>query len=320
MVSILLIVMMHVCSLVGYTDASVMNKIWLGAINAIGNCGVSCFILISGYYGVRFNKRKFLYLAILTTIYALIVALLNDGFCVKTCLKAALCIPLYNNWFVICYLIVMLLSPYINKMVNILSKQDFKKMLFLLIIVLSVIPTLFYYPSVNGVILSQGGKCLSYFLFIYLMGRYIRLHHDFNLHEKRNGIALAGGGVVFAFLFTLVLVLAASHFSHQRFFIYSFDNSITILIQSILLFYIAKSYRFHSPIINRIAASVFAVYVLNDAYKYVDRMLFHVETMSSEWYYILAVLAESLFMFVAAFLIDQVVGRLVKRCVGLDVV
>lgn len=56
--SIFLIIMMHVGSLICYTNASMMNKIWLGAINAIGNCGVSCFILISGYYGVRFSKKN----------------------------------------------------------------------------------------------------------------------------------------------------------------------------------------------------------------------------------------------------------------------
>ena len=166
-ISIFLIIMMHVSSLVDYSDASMMNKIWLGAINSIGNCGVSCFILISGYYGVRFNKKKFLYLVILTTIYSICVSLLNDGFSVKTSLKAALSVPFYKHWFIACYLTLMLLSPYINTLVEALSEKEFKRMLLVLVFILSIIPTLFYFPSVNGVILSQGGKCLSYFLFIY---------------------------------------------------------------------------------------------------------------------------------------------------------
>lgn len=103
--SIFLIIMMHVASL--------------------GNWVVSCFILISGYYGVRYSKRKFLYLLIVTTIYSLIVSLLNDGMDLKSLLKAVLCIPLYSHWFIACYLALILLSPYVNAMAEMLTKKRF---------------------------------------------------------------------------------------------------------------------------------------------------------------------------------------------------
>lgn len=184
-ISILLIIMMHISSLVDYNEASMMNKMWLGVINAIGNCGVSCFILISGYYGVRFNKNKFLYLIILTTIYTLMVSLLNNGINYKSSFIAILGIPLYTDtlWFIVCYLALMLLSPYINTMLDVLSEIEFRKMLIILCVLLSIIPSVFYYPSVNGVMLAQGGKCLSYFIFIYFIGRYIRLHRNVNINN-----------------------------------------------------------------------------------------------------------------------------------------
>jgi len=186
---------MHVSSLIDYNEASHINKMWLCAINAIGNSGVSCFILISGYYGVRFSKEKFWYLVVLTIIYTLIVSLLNNGVDVKKTSEAILGLPLYNVdlWFVVCYLALMLISPYINEMIEVLSEYNYRKMLVILCFLLSVVPTLFYFPSVNGVMLTQGGKCFSYFLFVYLIGRYIRLHKDINLKEIKR-IKMAWGG------------------------------------------------------------------------------------------------------------------------------
>lgn len=310
--SIFLIIMMHVASLVTFDDASNENKAWIGAVNAIGNCGVSCFILISGYYGVRYSKRKLLYLLIVTTIYSLIVSLLNDGMDLKSLLKAVLCIPLYSHWFIVCYLALILLSPYVNAMAEMLTKKDFARMLLILCILLSVIPTVFISPSGNGVFLSQGGKCFSYFIFVYFIGRYIRLHADvvFGGKDRKRLV----GGEILMFAITLVFILVGSYFTHQRFFVYSCDCSVLILAQSVLLFYLAKSYVFYDNIVNRVATSVFAMYVLNYAYTYVDREYVRVCEMANQWYYILAVAGESLLLMVAAFLIDQVIGRTIKNC------
>ena len=154
------------------------------------------------------------------------------------------------------------------------------------------------------------------FIFLIIYDRvYIK---DVNLIEKYGIAKTFGGGVFCSFLLTLILVLLASHFMHQRFFYYSYDCSFTILIQSLLLFYIAKSCIFHNSIINYLSSSVFAIYVLNYAYEFVDRNIFHITTLSNEWYYILAVLGESAFMVIIAFLIDQVVGRGVKCCLRIN--
>jgi len=87
---------------------------------------------------------------------------------------------------------------------------------------------------------------------------------------------------------------------------------VTILIQSILIFLIAKSYVFHCSFINIIAKSVFAFYILNYAYVFVDRSFIHVDNMSNEWYYIFAVLLESFIMVTSAFFIDQLIGKGVR--------
>ncbi|MDE5931219.1 MAG: hypothetical protein K2H40_01875, partial [Lachnospiraceae bacterium] len=43
-----------------------------GMVNGICNIGVSCFILISGYYGVKFGVRKFVKMECMMITYSLL--------------------------------------------------------------------------------------------------------------------------------------------------------------------------------------------------------------------------------------------------------
>ncbi len=98
-VAILYIVVMHSSSFMIPND---YNFYWSQIINAIGNTGVTCFILISGYYGIRFRWEKFLRLVYLTTIYSIVVTIVNEyeNLSLSSLAKSFLVVPLYNNWFI----------------------------------------------------------------------------------------------------------------------------------------------------------------------------------------------------------------------------
>ena len=57
LLAILFIVMMHAAGLLIGTD-HLPNRIVLTAINAVGNMGVTVFILISGYFGIHFRWSR----------------------------------------------------------------------------------------------------------------------------------------------------------------------------------------------------------------------------------------------------------------------
>ena len=145
--SIVLILLMHTYSQAQNNDMTSGNY-YLGVlINSIGNIGVSCFILISGYFGINFKKFKFIQLIILTTFYSIVLYLINYGFTISNKLfNALLVIPLYKNWFIACYLILMLLSPYLNAYISASTKKNLEKLLMILFIVFSVLPTIFNTP------------------------------------------------------------------------------------------------------------------------------------------------------------------------------
>lgn len=153
-VSILLILLMHVYSQVPKAEMTAGNHLLGLLIGGIGNIGVTCFVLLSGYFGIKFKAYRFIQLIILTTFYSLIVHTANNGIQVNSgMISALLVVPLYKNWFIACYLILMLLAPFINEYLDSMPKERFKKLLLIQFIGFSVLPTLFntpYYTILTG--------------------------------------------------------------------------------------------------------------------------------------------------------------------------
>lgn len=146
-VSILLILTMHSLSQVQVSELSTFNVFLSHVVSSIGNIGVSCFVLISGYFGIKFKLQRFVQLAFLTTLYTVVVYLFQKGFVFNGgIVKAFLVVPLYENWFVSCYLLLTLFSPYLNDFVQKLSKIQYAKLLAVMIVCFCMLPTAFNTP------------------------------------------------------------------------------------------------------------------------------------------------------------------------------
>ena len=255
-VCIFLIILMHSFGMI--KDYCSINNIYItgGIINAIGNVGVSCFLLISGYFGIKLKADKFIYLIYITTLYTVLSSIIchSSGFDI---IKSLVVVPIYGNWFISCYLILMLLSPFIDRLIKSLSEFEFKILISILFIVSSFLPTLFisYYHTV----ITSGGKCLVYVFFLYLVGRYIGLYRQ---GLKNENIFMWG---IFIIIITSISLfnLLITELLDRECRILAMDCSPLILFSSIILLYIFKNFKFHSKFINFIAKSVLAVYLLD---------------------------------------------------------
>ena len=78
--AILLISLMHSVS-IAYNSPNITNSIAHVAINAIGNMGVTLFILISGFFGIRLRSSKVWWLWSLMLFYSLLL------FAIQYCLQ-----------------------------------------------------------------------------------------------------------------------------------------------------------------------------------------------------------------------------------------
>ncbi len=247
-----------------YLSTFCTGNLWTifnGLINGICNIGVSCFILISGYYGITFNLKKFVKMECMMITYSLlelgILCLSSPDQMAGAALLEQLVKSFFpfitrKYWFYSCYICLLFLSKYIQKFIDSLDHEEFKKLLCLLLLLFSVLPTFFYFE-----LIPNNGKGLSQMIIVYMVGRYIHTYKDTVIPKK--------AGLLFIILW---LINGVSHeFPLQVGGIYHHlckDNSITNLIMAVILFYLFKNLNFHSGFINKAAAYIFAVFALNN--------------------------------------------------------
>lgn len=232
-------------------------------LSAIGNCGVTTFVLISGYFGVSCDYRKLFRLRNITSFY-LLVALIIElvvGSPVSGNNIFSVVFPIISGkyWFLTSYVLLLIFSPYINRLLESLPTTKLRLLAITLVVVLYVVPTFFFHY------LAGDGKNIVYMTAVYIIGRYIARE---KLEEKVNQLSLTitffvsiAVIVVFDYLKRSMGVtdyLLASHLMYKL----DADSSLFILLASASLFLSFTHRIFHNNAINQMAKSVFAVYVL----------------------------------------------------------
>lgn len=263
LIAMYMIVFIHANMYLGTFCTGSIGLFFNGLVNGICNIGVSCFILISGYYGIKFDLRKLvkmecmmIFFSLLETVmlYVLMPEQMQGAALLEQTVKSFLPFITRKYWFYSCYVCLFLLSGYIQKLIDSLEQEEFRKLLALLLILFSVFPAFFYFE-----IVPDNGKGLVQMIMVYMVGRYIRLYRDVKIPKK---------AVLLFFL--LWTVNGISHeFPIRLGGIYHHlckDNSITNLVMAVILFYLFKGLKVKSAFINKAAKYVFAVFALNNTF------------------------------------------------------
>lgn len=314
-ICILFILMIHTYGSLPYSNLSILNQLLVHPIN-IGNFAVSTFILISGYYGIKFKGFRFIQLILLTTLYNIMVHVLNNGLHLDfNFIKACLVIPFYKNWFITCYLFLMLFAPYIDIFFKNIERDKIKHLLIILFIGFSLLPT--FFNSAYYTILCGGGKCLIYMIYIYMIGRYIRLYKNENiLNRKRVSFTI----FLFSSTILCLLNIIIGYLFHKKCLIFAYDCSPFILISSIAIFSFFRSINFYSKFINYIASSVLAVYLLDGMRVLIDKHLINLNQYIKSDLLIIALIIEVTLTFIIAIFIDKIrnltLGKIEKKFIN----
>lgn len=153
------------------------DKIFLECASLWGKAGVNLFCLIMGYFGVSstFRVKKVIQLEAQIIFYSFL------GFCIALVFKcemnlgaiAATIFPnVFNHyWFITAYLMVYILSPYINKTLLSLSNVQFRRLILIIVFFWCIIP-FFSLQENNGLFWNQ----FIWFVVMYVIGAYIRTH------------------------------------------------------------------------------------------------------------------------------------------------
>lgn len=220
---------------------------------------VDLFVLLSGWFGIRPKLSSFLNLLFqcayfLLGIYAICLVTGVSQFNVHG-LKGCFLL-LQWNWFIKAYILLYIMAPILNAYIDGATQRQHG----LLLVWFYVFQTIYSWLSGAAVFFEHGYSTIS-FMGLYLLARYFAKYPlkitSYNRHYYLFFF-------LFSVLFMAVVCLVSTKLNINavggRMFMY--DQPLVIVASLSLIVYFSKL-SFRSPVVNWIAASSFAVFLLH---------------------------------------------------------
>lgn len=261
-----------------------------GAVNFVINAmllfvivHVNIFMLLTGYYRSKskFKLKKLLQLILEIWFYNFTIntILYFSGLVeyskIQYILKASF-FDYTSYWYVQCYLIIYLLSPFLNKFINECDRVQLKKLILVLVGCFSFIPFLTGNLTYN----TNGFNVLQYIM-LYFVGAYIRKYDlnmkflcKFNVTQKRLIFILT-------FMLSWLINLMMNYFAvtlstmdssilnylsqSMSSFKYYYSNPL-VIIQALSLFLLFGTLSFSNKFINKLGGLMFGIYLVHESY------------------------------------------------------
>lgn len=225
-------------------------------IESFSIVAVNTFVLLSGWFGIRFKGvalAKLIFQCLFFTCIIYSLYLFYGGTVTIEGLKS--CVMLTKNvWFVKCYIGLFLLSPVLNSFVEHTDRKIFKY----------VIICFFVYQSMYGWLFEaqdwiQHGYSGWSFIGLYLLARYVKVYRPkLSCLKKEYDIMIY---VTLSVLTALCMLLFVYIDKYTYFILFMHYTSPLIIIAALYLLLFFSKVNLTSSCINWIASSCFAVYI-----------------------------------------------------------
>lgn len=282
----------------------IISSPWISSIKVLlemaSIVAVNVFVLISGWFGIRPSVKGFLNfvfqcLFFSIGIYLIMILVGNQEFSIRGLIS---CFTFNGSyWFVLAYLCLYILSP----ILNVFLQHTHKRTQLVILISFFTFQTLFAWLLDGAIFLRRGYSTLS-FIGLYLLINYIKKYLDYK--NLNCGLCYLLLIILSAVLFLLAKYLGC-YFITNRLFEYS--NPI-VIVSSVSLVLFFSTIKIHNIIINYIAKSCFAVYLLH-CNSYIWEFFLGtirgnmINQTPLEYFHVFAIIV---IWFVLAILIDQV--------------
>jgi len=274
-------------------------------LQSITTPAVDVFVLISGYFGIRYSGRKLASLLFTVFFFLAVTFACKQFYMGGADLWSDLPKLLFwgsSYWFVYAYILLFVLSPFIEAGIKVLTERAFR--LFLILFFAMVFVYGWVYPA-PGLGFEQGHTTIS-FIGLYLLGRYVRLHPA----KKASHDVLAYVSVIVST--TLMSFIALRYGQIEIVWRLQSYCAPLIVMEAVLLLRIFSNLDFCNKGVNLLAISSFSVYLLHGSFFTVAELYvaplrcFH-EQHANAFYWIFVLLFAILWYFMA-FLLDR--GRI----------
>lgn len=280
------IVNMHVFGSV-YNHVSGFNLVYGTLINSAFNTGVTLFMLISGYFGVKSTVRKVVSLELTVVFYSLVSltvgGLLGNTIGLKDIVKSFFPVSMGKYWYITAYMLILVFAKYINHFLDSLEKREYQVFLLLMLSVFSILPTI-----IQVHVMNDSGKGIMNMLLVYSLGRYLRKYEvDFKFKKV---VALIVLLIEFALNLGIAFIKGGKGVNAP----FARDYSIFIIILSVFVFLWVKDLKLKSSLINGMAQNVIGIYLMEGAIRQILANYVDLSTYSTNMYLIFIISGEVL--------------------------
>lgn len=309
-----------------------VNRLWTQFMVYGGHVGVDIFVLISGYFmisqkSIKLDKIARLWLMMLfysVGVYLVAVIFFEYPLTAKLLLIAFT--PFLNEqWpFASAFLVLLLVAPFVNIVLNKINKSTFRVLLGVMIFLWVIIPTISTFDAQSNY--------LVWMVVLYAIAGYVRLYsEDFT---KGAGFYICGGIIVALLSYASAVVFDIAGLKHQMFAQYATHFSgmqhANIVLWAILLFIgfvkladkkcDEKESKIFSGkcgrIINLVASLMFGVYLMHEdffARAILWEKLFDNNKYSGSGTYILITIGEITIILIVGAIVEWLRINLLER-------
>lgn len=303
-----------------FAPAGTLNGNYLYLIEHICVCAVDLFVLISAYFLAATEKRKLI--KVVEMLIQVIVfrcafygveLLCGTPFSLRTLITKI--IP--SNYYVILYIVLYIISPYINVAVKTISKKSFKNLVIIGFLIFSVwamcvdlyegfmgAPTNGFSPV--GMYGSQYGYSIVNFMLLYVIGAYIRIN-NVSISKK---IAVIGLAVCVVLMSIATYPLFKVHI--PAVLAWSYHNPLVIMMACFILL-LFKDMKIRSKVVNEFAKASFTCYLFHGDMMLIFGIPFIKEAAESN---VLVLFLHQIAVGVGFYLLSYVVYKVYHFCIG----
>lgn len=240
------------------------NKTLINCLRIGGKVGVNCFVMIFAYFQINKDMRvnKVIKLCAQVWCYVVLMCIIkmlcgyySEGFYDSDKLILPICKNI--SWFATIYIVVYILSPYLNKGLKSLSKKEYQGLIAAEVL-LWILPS-----SILGQ--NLGSNALTHFFMFYTIGAYMKLYSSKVSENCKLGIYMTVIGLILCLEY--ISIICCENFDNYEGAIINITNanSITIVILSIGMFITFKNLKIkYNKVINIVASTVFGIYLFHD--------------------------------------------------------
>ena len=244
----------------------------------LGRIPCSIFILITGYFYESIKKfnltrivERITPLFISTHIYALLLFLVSLIIGIPYTIysiKNAFFPFFFSNggyWFAATYLLLVIMQPYINLLINGIDKKEHFYLLILLFSVWSLFPTFFR--------VSYMFDNIMFMFIMYMTGAFIKRYGMKQKRKKRIYLILGISSIALMFISVIAFDLIGIYTGNKVWFgratMFYSEDTVFSVVAAIALFIFFASLDIQKNYINFISKGVFGVYLIH------NHILFH---------------------------------------------